>query len=302
MASQIALKPLAEICRRTATSHAAGLDARTIWKREAESGGSLKRREFKKMSDAINRGSTLTEALDQMDHRYLPPLFRDMVHVGEESGRVDEALNRLGAYYEHMRNVQRGFIVGIAWPAIQFIIAVLLIGIVIFVMGFFQKQGLDIDMVGFGLSGASGATIYFILVGVGFVGLFLFFRSLVRGRLSAIVMTPLMRMPAVGPWLQLMALSRMTWALGMSTESGMSMDKCVDVAMRSTQNRYYIQHTPAVQKSIRRGDTLFDAFNETGAFRQDFLDSVAVGEETGRLDESMQTLSEQYEQQGKVAM
>ena len=301
MAARIGIKPLAEICRRTATSHAAGLDVRKIWKRESENGGSTKRRQFKKVSDAINRGSSLTEALSETD-TYLPSLVRDMVHVGEESGKVDEALNRLGEYYEHMRNVRRAFLAGIAWPAIQFILAVLLVGLVIFITGFIQAQGVDIDMVGFGLSGTQGALIYFAIVGVLFVGLYFFINSLFRGRLSALVMTPLMKMPVVGPWLQLMSLSRMPWALGMSVESGMPADKCAEIALRSTQNRYYTQHTKAVKKSIKRGEALFDSFSATGAFREDFLDSVAIGEESGRLGESMTTLSRQYEQQGKAAM
>jgi type II secretory pathway component PulF len=301
MASRIALKPLSEVCRRTAVSHAAGLDARSIWKREAENGGATKRRQFKKVSEAIDNGATLADALNETD-LYLPQLVRDMVHVGEESGKIDEALNRLGEYYEHMRNVQRAFFAGIAWPMIQFMMAVLLVGFVIWVAGYFQSRGVDLDMVGFGLSGTSGALIYFAVVGVMFVGIFLFFRSLIHGRLSAIVMTPLMKLPVVGPWLQLMAMSRMTWALGMSVESGMAAKKCADIALRSTQNRYYIQHSKAIKQSIGRGETLFDAFNATGAFREDFLDSVSVGEESGRLGESMTTLSRQYEQQGKVAM
>ena len=90
--------------------------------------------------------------------------------------------------------------------------------------------------------------------------------------------------------------------LGMSVESGMSANKCAEVALRSTQNRYFTQHLETIDRSITGGDSLCDSFGKADVFSQDFLDAVAVGEETGRLGESMSTLSKQYEEQAKVAM
>lgn len=299
--SRISLTGLAELCRRTATSHAAGLDARTIWTREAETGGAAKRRQFKKVAQAINQGRSLADALSETGG-YLPTLVSDMVHVGEQSGRLDEALNHLGQYYERVRTVRRAFLAGIAWPMIQLVVAILLIGIVIWVMGFLKTQGVDLDMVGFGLTGTRGALIYFGCVGVVFAGAYFFVRSLILGKLSALVMSPLMKLPVVGKWLQLMAMSRMAWALGMSVESGMSANQCAEVSLKSTQNRYFTQHQETIDRAITGGNSLHDSFARADVFSQDFLDAVEVGEETGRLGESMSTLSRQYEEQGRVAM
>ncbi len=305
MAARLALKSLSEVCRRTATSHAAGLDARTIWQREAESGNATKRGKFRRVSDAINRGSSLSEALRTTDD-YLPELVYDMVYIGEQTGRVDEVLNRLAQYYDQVLKTRSAFLAGIAWPMIQFVFAVLLIGFVIWIMGVIQSMmgdsGMEIDMLGLGLTGTSGAIKYFAFVGAVTLALFFFVRSLARGTLSAYIMGPLMKLPAVGKWLQFMAMSRMAWALGMSVDSGMAANKCAEVALRSTQNNYFMQHQQTVDASIRRGETFYEAFSRTEAFSQDFLDSVQVGEETGRLGEAMATLSQQYEQQGKVVM
>jgi len=301
MAARLALKPLAELCSRTATSHAAGLDARTIWKRESETGGATKRRQFQKVSDAINKGSTLADALRQTED-YLPELMVDMVHVGEQTGRIDESLNRLGRYYDQMRVTRNAFLVGIAWPAIQLVMAVLLLGFVIWIMGVLDTGDMEIDMLGLGLTGTSGAITYFSIVGGIVVLGALLLRSLARGKLSAMLMAPLLKLPAIGKWLQLMAMSRMAWALGMAVESGMPASKCADVALRSTQNSYFTQYRDQINQSIRRGDSFYSAFSSTGVFSQDFLDAVHVGEETGRLDHSMATLSRQYEEQGKVVM
>lgn len=307
MASRLGLKPLAEMCRRTATSHATGVEARKIWEREAKTGSPKKQRQFKKVSEAVNRGSTLADALKETDE-YLPQLVYDMVHVGEQSGRVDESLNRLGQYYEQMRTLRTAFLAGITWPVIQLILAVFAIGFVIWIMGMMNggkepgPNDLNTDILGFGLKGNSGLAIYFTIVGTIFIGGFFFLRSLINGRLSKLVMVPLMRIPALGRALQLMAMSRMSWALGMTVESGMPADKCAAVAIRSTQNAFFTQHDRAIKESIKRGETFHEAFLDTGAFPEDFLDAVLVGEETGRLGESMEKISQSYESQGKAVM
>jgi len=304
--ARIGLKPLAELCRRTATSHATGIDARKTWAREANTGNSRKKSEFQKVSDAVNKGSSLTEALRLTDD-YLPTLMIDMVDVGEQSGRVDESLNRLGAYYEQLRSLRSAFMVGIAWPAIQLLVAVLAIGFVIWIMGVINPGepgpgDLDTDILGFGLKGNSGLVIYFSFVGAIGVAGFFFIRSLISGRLSKVVMVPLMQLPGLGPALRALAVSRMAWALGMSFEAGMSADKCVDVALRSTQNTFFTRHTSEIQTKVKRGDSLYQSLLETGSFPEDFLDAVMVGEETGRFGESMETISRAYQEKGRAAM
>lgn len=305
--ARIGLKDLAELCRRTATSHATGIDARKTWEREANTGNSRKQREFQKVSNAINKGSSLAESLRQTED-YLPPMMIDMVDVGEQSGRLDESLNRLGAYYEQLRSLRSGFLIGIAWPAIQLFLAVCAIGFVIWVMGMLDagntggRDDIDTDILGFGLKGNSGLAIYFTIVGAIGVAGFFFIRSLIGGRLSSVVMGPLMKTPGLGPALRALAVSRLSWALGMSFEAGMPADKCVDVALRSTQNSFFTQHNRPIQAKIKRGESLYKTFLETGAFPNDFLDSLMVGEESGRLGDSMEAISREYERKGKAAM
>lgn len=301
MAARLSLKQLAEICRRTATSHAAGLDARTIWQREARSGSPTKRKVFQSVSQAVARGATLANALEETDGA-VPQLMIDMVHVGEQSGRIDESLHRLGSYYEQVKSIRSAFLIGIAWPAIQMVIAILILGLVIWVMGMIDTGDMDVDMLGLGLKGAGGALTYFAVVGVLFVLGYVLVQSLLKGKLSAHVMAGMMRLPGLGRSLQVMAMSRLAWALGMTIESGMAADKSAEIALRSTQNQYFIQHLEQVVRSIARGDGLYDAFAGPGVFSEEFLDAVAIGEETGKLGESMDRLSQHYEEQGKVAM
>ena len=238
----------------------------------------------------------------ELTHGYLPPLVRDLVRAGEQTGKIDQVLDRLGQYYEFVRSLRTAFLVGIAWPMFQLIVAVLVVGLVIYISGFLQTGSEPFDMVGFGLVGGRGVAIYFAGVAAISVAGFLVIRSMLMGRLASPLMAVLMRIPVLGKSLRLMSMSRMSWSLGMAVESGVDLKTSVDIAIRSTQNAFYTRHLPEIQNKLSRGETLYDALLLPDVFPQDFLDAVAVGEESGRLDESLSRLAGHYEEQGKAAM
>jgi hypothetical protein len=71
----------------------------------------------------------------QASDGYFPPMFVQMVAIGEQTGKLDEVLKRLGEHYEHLAVMRRNFLIGIAWPAFELVFAVLVIGAVIFITG-----------------------------------------------------------------------------------------------------------------------------------------------------------------------
>ncbi len=305
MTKRIGLKPLASLCHRVGTAHAAGVDARTIWQRESERGDATQRRKLKQVSQAIDGGTTLAESLRATDG-YFPQLVCEIVDVGERTGKVDDAFDRLARHYAHLRTLRTAFFAGISWPMIQLVIAVLVIGGVIGFMGLVPQMGDGpredaFDPLGLHLVGARGMLIYFSVVGAIVVAAWFAIRGM-RGTFLATLMGACMRLPVVGRWLQLMGTSRMAWSLGMAVESGMDIKQCVQIALRSTQNRYFTQHAREVNRTISRGQQMHEAFAATGAFSQDFLDAVESGEQTGRFAESMDVLAKQYEEQGKAAL
>ena len=128
---RISLKQLANLCRRLSTSLAAGINARNVWAREAERAqGVAARWRFRAIRDAVNRGSGMREALDETGD-YFPTLFREMVHVGEETGKLSEVFRQLTANYEHQLQLRRNFLAAIAWPGMQFAMAVAIFGFLI---------------------------------------------------------------------------------------------------------------------------------------------------------------------------
>ena len=108
---------------------------RKVLEREVtlRSSGALQR-ELARVREEVLAGQPLTAAVSTTGN-YFPPLFRELLAVGEETGHLSEVLRRLAEHYEHQVQLRRQFLAGITWPAIQLAAAVSIVGAVIWIAG-----------------------------------------------------------------------------------------------------------------------------------------------------------------------
>src|SRR5688572_27174742 len=122
--ARASLKELAQLSRRLATSLEAGIDARKAWSREAEGRAPpALRRRLILISDAVHAGRTVSEGLAESGS-YFPTMFREMVHVGEQTGQLAEVFRQLADHYDHQVTLRRAFLAAIAWPVLQLLTAI----------------------------------------------------------------------------------------------------------------------------------------------------------------------------------
>lgn len=302
--SHFSNKTLAELCHRLGVETEAGIDIRRSWKREAESAHWRTKPYLAEVRDAVAHGESLTGALARTG-RIFPPLFLEMVRVGEESGTLAQVFHRLSNHYRRQSQLERTFLAGIAWPMLQLAAAVVVIGILIWVLGIVaqRNRGNPIDPLGFGLIGNRGLAIYstFILFVVGAVTALVI--AIRRGKLwTRSLQQALVRLPAIGPCFEKLALARMAWVLHLTLNVAMDLRRIVPQALRATGNDYYLRHEQAIVADVASGEPLHVAFSRTGAFPGDFIDSLAVAEESGRIVESMDRLSKRYEEEAESAL
>ena len=92
---------------------------------------------------------------------YFPDFFRQLFAVGEESGHLPEVCRQLADYYELRLQLRRTLISSLTWPIAQLIIALGVVGLLIWLMGAIpQLAKQNTDLLGFGLRGNSGLLIY----------------------------------------------------------------------------------------------------------------------------------------------
>jgi type IV pilus assembly protein PilC len=300
------LKPLAQFCHRLATATNAGIQDRKIWTDEAQRGSSAERAAAAQIRDSLAAGHSISDAL-QATGEFYPPLFHQMVEVGEVSGRLGENYKRLARHYDRTLAANRDFRGRLSWPIMQLGIALFVIGVLIYILGILPVNmtaaGVQVDTLGWGLVGTSGLIIYtniLLLVGI---ALFLFVESVRRGLgWTHVMQRQLTRLPVIGGAFKTLALAKFTWALQLVLDTPMDIRKALVLALNATGNDYFSRHGASVASRIEHGQSVTQSLAATGLFPSDLLDSIAVGEESGRLVETMEREAREYEERSGVAI
>ncbi len=301
---RISLKQLAAFSQRASISLLAGIEERTVCAREAKNArGFAARRHLTTISHMVNQGGTLSEGLAATGD-FFPPLFRDMVQAGEQSGHLGEVLRQLAGHYQNQISLRRNFLASITWPAIELFLAIAIIGFLIWFMGIINATNqLHLDPLGLGLVGNAGLAKYAAFVALVGITLALVVRAMSRGTLWT---RPLQRvvlwMPKIGSALQTVALARLAWVMSQTMNTSMELRHSLKLSLQCTRNARYIDCIERIDAQIAAGNSIYEAFSAAGCFPPEFLESVYVGEQSGNLVESMAHLADLYQDQARAAL
>ncbi len=235
---------------------------------------------------------------------FFPDLFLNIIAVGDKTGHLGEACAQLAENYDYQVKLRRDFLGSITWPMFQLIAAIFIVGFMIWILGIIgSSTGTTTDILGWGLVGNRGLLIYSLVVGSAIAGIALLIHAIQRGLgWTHAVQRAILRVPMLGPPLETMALARLAWTLHLTLDAGMEITHAVRLSLESARNARYLDQIDQVEASIRSGNSLYDTFLETGAYPPEFLDTMRVGEQSGRVVESMAVLSRQYRERATAAM
>jgi type IV pilus assembly protein PilC len=268
----------------------------------AKSGPRSLRALAKEIAEKLGKGESLEDTL-QPHQAIFPPMFVELVAVGEQTGRLEDAFGELERYYQSSLSVQRNFRSQMMYPAIQFVAAVLVLSALIFILGILGESGkaLTTDPLGLGLTGTSGA-ITFMVVAFGSVGgLLLAIKTASnnvqwRAKIEAMAVI----LPGWGPALLNFALHRFCVALYMCSEAGLRMEKTIHYCFRATTNSAFTSCEGRALEVVKRGRELSEALVASRApFPEEFREMIVMGEETGNMTEVMQRMAERYREESE---
>lgn len=303
--TRISLKSLSLLCRSLSTMLQSGV---MIHKAVATSsrriGGPKCQRILEEVAARLEAGDDLSTALERHG-RYFPLLFVDMVHVAEHSGALPEVLVGLADHYENIIRLRRNFLASIAWPAIQLTAAIFIITLVIWLLGVIgeSRGGEPIDVLGWGLTGASGAATFFFGAWgtiLGIVGLW-FLLTEVLGQ-QRVLHSLLLQVPVIGHCLRSFAIARFSWAFYLTQQTGMPITRSIEASLRATSNGAFIAATPLICGYLEEGEDLATALEASRLFPEDYLQMVHVGETSGTVPEMLHRMSPQFEEQARRSL
>lgn len=296
--ARISTKELARLSRRLGISLEAGLDLRKVLQREATGAGrELVLSRLRDTKERVDQGESLARAIRQTGE-FFPLLFRELVEVGEQTGHLPAVFHQMADHYEFALKQRKTFFAAIAGPMVQWIIAVCVIGFLIWITSFIQS-----DIAGLGLSGTTGVVIWFGTIGIILAGIVLLARAFQRDLLwTRPIKRILVRIPVVGHAVTLVSMARLTWVLGLTFNSGMDVRHAIRLALRASMHPRHLDQDRHVNRLIEEGHGVYETFAQMGCFDALFLDSIRTGEESGMIAETMTRLSNDYQERALLAI
>lgn len=290
------------LCRRAGTSLRSGIEVRRVWQHESQRGSARFRGAMQTVLDRVKQGESVAAGMRAANA--FPPVALAMVEIGEHTGKLDEALLKLAEHYQQQVSLQRQFLLGIAWPGVQLAVAILVIGLLIYVFGEIgsRTNSEPIDVTGLGLAGGRGVLIYFLAIGTIMAGVGAGIFAVAKGWLGPKAVQLAMRIPVLGACLRYMALTRLTWSLGMALDSGMDAKRSAELSLVATQNPFYLSRSAAVVGAIAANREFHEAYRDAEGFPDDFLLELETAEIAGTLSESLVRMSRQYDEKARTLL
>lgn len=304
------MRELAVLSRQFATLVSSGMPMlRTLHTLEEQTKDELVRVAVAGVRADVEAGSTLEQAMERHP-RVFDRLFRAMVRSGEESGRLEGALDRIAFQVEKSDALRRQVKSALMYPALIFGFAiVVLIAIVMFVIPVFANIFKELaeenpgEAAGLPAPTQLCVTASNVLTGYWYVllpglvlGFFAFFKWKRTERGKEMWDRFTLRIPfKIGDVIQKVSLARWSRTFSGSVSAGVPMLQAIKLTGETAGNIVVEQAMEEVYASVKRGGSVAGPIERTPIFPPMVGHMVAVGEETGQLEHMLTKIADFYE-------
>ncbi len=251
----------------------------------------------------VETGQALSTAMGKHPNAF-PPLMVNMIRAGEVGGFLDAVLLQLAENYEAEVKLRGKVKSAMTYPVVVFVIAIIaVVGMLLFIVPVFVKMFADLG----GTLPAPTRVLVFlssamkVAAPVGLVGLVVFsatwpklkHKDAVRNALDPLKL----KNPVFGQLFQKIALSRFSRNLGTMMRSGVPILQSLEIVSATTGNVVLERAIKDVQDSVRNGESLAKPLEQHKVFPPMVVQMMAVGEETGALEEMLHKISDFYDQE-----
>jgi len=263
-------------------------------------GRSLKNALIRIRADVAS-GSTLAQAFGRHP-KIFNELYISMLAAGEEAGILEETMKQLSALLVKDFEIQKNVKGATLYPKIVITVLVLaVIFLMTFVVpkfvGFYGRYGAELPLPTRILIGTSGffRNYWFVVIGIVIVVIILYrrFYSTNVGRLK--IDRARLRFPVFGPLNLKVAISRFGHILSALYRSGLAMPKSLEVVANVIGNSAFATEIQKVRDEIQKGATLSEGLARQTYFPPVVIETAAVGERAGALDEMLSTVAEHFD-------
>jgi type IV pilus assembly protein PilC len=252
----------------------------------------------------VEGGSALAEALAKHP-LYFDDLFVNLVEAGEQAGALETLLDKIATYKEKTEAIKKKIKKALTYPAAVLVVAFIVTTILlIFVIPSFEDlfKGFGADLPTFtrmviDLSAFVRSNGLFLALAIGgAVGAFIYFKK--RSRAFRHFLDRMMlKTPVIGPIMQKAAIARYARTLSTMFAAGVPLVEAMDSVAGATGNIVYEEAVLKMRDEVATGQRLQQAMENTDLFPNMVNQMIAVGEESGSLDDMSAKVADFYEEE-----
>ena len=275
---------------------------------EAQTQDRMLKEAIASMLQNIRQGSTLTASMEK-HNTIFSPLYCSMIRAGEMSGTIPEALERLIYIIEHESRIRSDIKSALQYP----IIVTIALGVSFFILltfvvpkfvSMFSKVGIALP-----LPTKIAVMLYdflsnywYLLIG-GVIALIVGLRSYLNTEQGQYVRdTLILRLPILGALFVKAAMSRFASIFGILQSSGVPIMSTMKILSDVIGNKAISREFDRVRVKMHEGRGIATPLGAAKYFPPMVVDMVAIGEETGNMEEMLRQVTAHYDDEVSYAV
>ena len=251
----------------------------------------------------VEGGSALHEALAKHP-LYFDDLFVNLVEAGEQAGALETLLDKIATYKEKTEAIKKKIKKALTYPVAVFVVAIVVtIILLVFVIPQFESlfQGFGADLPAFTRMVVDMSTFvrtkgYLLALGVGGAAFtFMYFKKRskkMRETLDRITL----KLPIIGGIMEKSAIARYARTLSTMFAAGVPLVEALESVAGATGNIVYENAVMQMKDEVSTGQRLQQSMENTDLFPNMVIQMIAVGEESGQLDDMSAKVADFYEE------
>lgn len=253
------------------------------------------------VQESLERGRTLSSAMNEHPDIF-NQLFISLIHVGENTGKLDASFKQLAGYLEREQETRKQIKTATRYPmfvmiAISAAMVIMNVMVIPIFADMFQKFGTELPLMTRILLTTSDFFIYqwhYLVLGVSgtIFGIYKYLKT-ESGAYNWDKMK--LKLPIVGSIFQRSLLSRFSRSFAMMLGAGVPLNSALSLVAEAVNNRYMAEKILDMRTNIERGESLSRVAANSQLFTPLVMQMINVGEETGRIDDLLTEVAGYYE-------
>lgn len=255
------------------------------------------------LGEDLGNGRPLSSSM-QAHPRVFSSLFVAIIHVGENTGQLEEAFLQLANYFELELETRKRIKTAMRYPSFVLIaigIAMVILNIMVIPVfaGMFAKFGVELPLATRILLATSHFFVHYwwVMLGVLLAMVFGWRRwvSTIKGKLTWHRWQ--LKLPIVGTIIERSLLARFARSFSMMLKAGVPLNTALSLVADAVDNAWMAGRIRDMRAGIERGESLLRTAGSSGLFTPLVMQMIAVGEETGQVDDLLHEAAEYYERE-----